>query len=61
MFNLNINLSVTKNYHYAPGDRQRDTKKGIGFLEVLKNLCNKVYPYLIILKVLAFIGHIFIH
>ena len=61
MFNLNINLSVTKTYHYAPGDSQSDGKKGIGFLEVLKNLCNKVYPYLIVWKVLAFIGYIFFH
>jgi len=61
MFNLNINLSVTKTYHYASGDRQSDRKKGIGFLEVLKNLCMRVYPYLIMLKVLAFIGHTFFH
>lgn len=59
MFNFNINLSVTKTYNYASGDRDSRRKEGIGFMEVLKNLCMKVYPYLIMLKTLAFIAHVF--
>lgn len=59
MFIFNINLSVTKTYNYASGDSAGSRKEGIGFMEVLKNLCMKVYPYLIMLKTLAFIAHVF--
>ena len=59
MFIFNINLSVTKTYNYASGDSDGRRKEGIGFMEVLKNLCIKVYPYLIMLKTLAFIANVF--
>ncbi|GBO50890.1 hypothetical protein MFFDBJGM_03920 [Pectobacterium versatile] len=59
MLNFNINLSVTKTYNYASGDSHSRRKEGIGFMEVLKNLCMKVYPYLIMWKTLAFIAHLF--
>ena len=41
MLNFNINLSVTKTYNYASGDSHSRRKEGIGFMEVLKNLCMK--------------------
>jgi len=60
MFKFNINLSVTnKTYNYGSGDSDSGRKKGIGFMEVLKNLCMKIYPYLIMLKTLAFIACFF--
>ncbi|ODQ05743.1 hypothetical protein BHE86_18440 [Shigella sp. FC1655] len=60
MFKFNINLSViNKTYNYGTGDSSSRRKKGIGFMEVLKNLCMKIYPYLIILKIIAFIATLF--
>ncbi|GEM_PF-1966367 len=59
MISINLNINVTKSYYSFSGDR-KSKKKEIGLMEVVKNFCMKVYPYLIICKVVWMFASFFI-
>ncbi|EGT3629437.1 hypothetical protein FAP48_13600 [Morganella morganii] len=63
MFNLTISISIkcitmTKSYCQPSGDRDGSINKGIGFKEVMKNLENKMAPYLFIINLLQAVGYV---
>jgi hypothetical protein len=49
---------VTKSYYSISGDSE-NKKKEVGLMEVVKNCFVKVYPYLVIFKVIMIIHGFF--